>query len=74
MYDFVLNMLKIGKTLIPCAWVLGIVHAQDMHDHPIDELGLAICLGVEGSGFGELVVQRCPEARLECVEEPNVSI
>jgi hypothetical protein len=36
--------------------MLGIVHAQDMHDHPIDDLGLAIRLGVEGSGFGELGV------------------
>jgi hypothetical protein len=51
-------MLNIGKTLIPCAGVLGIVHAQDMHDHPIDDLSLAICLGVEGSGFGELGVQQ----------------
>jgi hypothetical protein len=50
-------MLNIGKTLIPCARVLGIVHVQDMHDHLIDDLSLAICLGVEGSGFGELGVQ-----------------
>jgi hypothetical protein len=47
-------MLDIWKTLIPCAGVLGIVHAHDMYDHPIDDLSLAICLGVEGSGFGEL--------------------
>jgi hypothetical protein len=37
--------------------MLGIVHVQDMHDHPVDDLGLAIRLGVEGSGFGELGVQ-----------------
>jgi hypothetical protein len=43
---------------MPCAWVLGIVHAQDMHYHPIDDLSLAICLGVEGSGIGELGVQQ----------------
>jgi hypothetical protein len=41
----------------PMCRVFGIVHAQDMHDHPIDDLGLAVRLGVEGSGFGELGVQ-----------------
>jgi hypothetical protein len=51
-------MLNIGKTLIPCAGVLGIVHAHDMYDHLIDDLSLAICLGVEGSGFGELGIQQ----------------
>jgi hypothetical protein len=29
-----------------------------MHDHSIYDLGLAIYLGVEGSGFGELGVQQ----------------
>jgi hypothetical protein len=37
--------------------MLGIVHVQDMHDHPVDDLSLAIRLGVEGHGFGELGVQ-----------------
>jgi hypothetical protein len=45
------------KTLIPCERVLGIIHAQDMHDHSIYDLSLAICLGVEGHGFVELGVQ-----------------
>jgi hypothetical protein len=30
---------------------------KDMHDHSIYDLGLAIGLGVEGHGFGELGVQ-----------------
>ena len=47
-------MLDIGKTLIPCVGVIGIVHAQDMYDHPIDDLSLAMSLGLEGSGFGDL--------------------
>jgi hypothetical protein len=47
-------MLDIGRTLIPCVGVLGIVHAHDMYDHLIDDLSLSICLGVEGSGFGEI--------------------
>ena len=50
-------MLDIGKTLIPCARVIGITHVQDMHYHSIYDLGLDICLGVEGYGFGELGVQ-----------------
>jgi hypothetical protein len=29
-----------------------------MYDHPIDDLSLAICLGVEGNGFGELGIQQ----------------
>jgi hypothetical protein len=56
MYGSVVAMLNIGKTLIPCENILVIVHAQDMHDHSVDDLGLAIHLGVEGSGFGELGV------------------
>jgi hypothetical protein len=47
------SYVDIGKTLIPCMRVLGIVHAQDMYDHLIDDLNLAICFGVEGSGFGK---------------------
>jgi hypothetical protein len=49
-------MLNIGDNIIPCAWIFGVVHAQDMHDHSVDELLLAINLGVEGSGIGELGV------------------
>jgi hypothetical protein len=58
MQGLVVAMLDIGKTLIPCVRVLGIIHVQDMHDHSIYDLGLAICLGVEGRGFGELGVQQ----------------
>jgi hypothetical protein len=58
MESSVIAMLNIGETLIPCAWILGVVHVKDMHDHPIDDLCLAISLGVEESGFGELGVQQ----------------
>jgi hypothetical protein len=61
MYGFVVTMTNIGNTLIPCVWMLGIIHAQDMHDHPVDDLGLAICLGVQWHGFGELGVQWWPK-------------
>jgi hypothetical protein len=58
MYGYVAIVVNIRKTLIPCAWVLGILNAQNMHEHPIHNLGLAICLGVEDGGFGELVSSR----------------
>jgi hypothetical protein len=58
MQGSVVAMLDIGKDLIPCARVLGIIHAKDMHNHSIYDLGLAIYLGVEGHGFGELGVQQ----------------
>jgi hypothetical protein len=58
MESSIVVVLKIGETLIPFAWILGVVHAQYVHDHPIDDLCLAIILGVEGSGFGELGVQQ----------------
>jgi hypothetical protein len=58
MQGSVVGMLDIGKALIPCARVILIIHAKDMHNHSIDDLGLAIYLGVEGRGFGELGVQQ----------------
>ena len=58
MQGSIVAILDIGKTLIPCMRVLGIIHAQDMHDHSIYDLGLAICPGVEGRGFGELGVEQ----------------
>jgi hypothetical protein len=57
MQGSVVAMLDIGKTLIPCVRVLGIIHVHDMHDHLVYDLGLAICMGVEGRGFGEISVQ-----------------
>jgi hypothetical protein len=57
MYGSIVVVLNIGKTLIPGFGVLGILHAQDVHDHQVDDLSLSILLGVEGSGLGELGVQ-----------------
>jgi hypothetical protein len=57
MYGYVVTVLNIGKTLIPFVSMLGNVHVQDMHNLPVDDLGLAIRLGVEGHGFGEFGVQ-----------------
>ena len=49
-------MLYIGEALVPCAWMFGIVHAQNVYNHSIDDLYLAICLGMESCGLGELGV------------------
>jgi hypothetical protein len=53
----VVTLLDIWETLVPCMWILRIVHVRDVHNHPIDDLCLAIGLGVERSGFCELGVQ-----------------
>jgi hypothetical protein len=58
MQGSVVAMLDIGKNFIPCVRVLEIIHAQDMHNHSIYDLGLAIFLGVDGHGFGELGFQQ----------------
>jgi hypothetical protein len=57
MESLVVVVLNIGKTLIPCMQMLRVIHVQDVHNHLIDDLCLAIGLGVEGSGFSELGVQ-----------------
>ena len=74
MQGSVVAMLDIGKTLIPCEGVFWIVHAQDMYDHPIDDLILAICLGVERSGFIELGIQQWLEARPKCAQESTIMV
>jgi hypothetical protein len=58
MKGLVVAMLDIGKALIPCARVLVIVHVKDIHNHSIYDLGLAIRLGMEFHGFGEIGVQQ----------------
>jgi hypothetical protein len=57
MQGSVVAMMDIGEALIPCARVILIIHVKDMHNDSIYNLGLAICLGVEGRGFGEFCVQ-----------------
>jgi hypothetical protein len=56
----VVTVLDIWEILVPCEGILRIVHAKDVHNHLIDDLGLAISLGVERSGFCELGVQQRP--------------
>jgi hypothetical protein len=40
----VVVVLNIRKTLIPCTWMLRVIHAQDVYNHLIDNLCLAIGL------------------------------
>jgi hypothetical protein len=70
----VVTMLDIWKTLVPCTWMLKIVHAQDVHNYLIDDLCLAIYLGMESNGFCELRVQQRPKTRPKGAEEPVVSV
>jgi hypothetical protein len=58
MERLVVTVLNIGETLIPSMCMLIILHAQDMHNHPIDELYLDIGLRVESSGFVSFVSNR----------------
>ena len=60
MNSLVVVVLHIRKVVIPHAWMFGVVHPQDVHDHPIDHLYLAISVRMESNGFGELSVQLCP--------------
>jgi hypothetical protein len=53
----IVTVLDIWETLVPCTWMLRILHARDVHNHSIDYLYLDIGLGVERSGFYELSVQ-----------------
>jgi hypothetical protein len=53
MNSSVVVVFHIRKVVIPRAWVFVVVHPEDVHDHPINDLCLAIDLGMEGSGFGE---------------------
>jgi hypothetical protein len=51
-------VLNIGEALIPCTWILRVVHARDVHNHLIEDLYLVISLGVESIGFSDLGVQQ----------------
>ena len=52
-----ITMLHIRKTLILVSWMLGVVHAEYVHYHHVDDLCLAISLGMECGRLGELGVQ-----------------
>lgn len=58
----VVVVLDIGEAFIPCVWMLQVVHAHIVHDHHVDNLCLAISLGVEGHGLSDISIQHSPEA------------
>ena len=74
MKSLVVAVLNIGEALVPCVWMLLVVHAQNVYDHPIDDLCLAISLGMESCGLSELGVQHRPETGPKCIEEPAIPI
>lgn len=45
----IITALHLWKTLILGSRMLGVVHVEYGHYHPIDNLHLAISLGMEGS-------------------------
>jgi hypothetical protein len=49
--------------------MVRIVHAHDVHNHLIDDICLAINLGVESSGFCELGVQQRPKTQPKGAKE-----
>ena len=53
----VVVVLNIREALFPCAWILGVVHAQNVYDHPVDNLCLTISLRMEGYGLSDFGVQ-----------------
>jgi hypothetical protein len=61
MESSVVVVLDIGEAFIPCVWMLRVVHVQNVYDHPVDDLCLAISLGVESRGLSELGIQHRPE-------------
>jgi hypothetical protein len=52
----VIAMLSIGEALMPFEWMLQFVHGKNVYDHPVGDLCLAISLGMESCGLGELGV------------------
>jgi len=45
MDSYVVALLYIGEAFTPCAWMLQVVHAHNVYDHPVEDLYLAISLG-----------------------------
>ena len=50
-------VLNIWEALIPCTWILRVVHAWDVHNNLIEDLYLVLSLGMEIIGFSDLDVQ-----------------
>lgn len=59
---FVTVAMHIGKVVILGSWIVGVVHEEYVHYHPIGDLLLSISPGMECSRLGALGVQYCLEA------------
>jgi len=46
--------LDIGEDFLPCAWMLKAIHVQNVYNHPIVDLCLAIGFGLEIHGLIDL--------------------
>jgi len=57
MERFIITVLHILKNLILGSRMLGVIHVEYVHYHPIEDLRLAINLGMEGSRLSELGVK-----------------
>jgi len=55
-----IDMLNISEALIPCTWMVGVVHLQYMHNHLVDHLFFPIYFGMKGNRFGQLGVHQIP--------------
>lgn len=42
--SFAITLMHKGKALIQFLWILGVVHVEYVHYHPVDDLFLAIML------------------------------
>ena len=54
MESFVIVVLEIGDDFIACAWILQVLHTKNVYDHLVDDLCLAMSLGVERCRLSEL--------------------
>ena len=71
---YVVAVLDIGETFNPHSWMLRFLHAQNVYDHHVDDLYLAISLGMERFGLSELCVQHQLETGLKFTKEPAILI
>ena len=62
MESSIVVVLDIREAIIPCVWMLRVVHTYNVYDNPVDDLYLAINLGVQSRGLSELGIQKKPEA------------
>jgi len=54
----ILAELDIQEAFITCARMLRVIHVQDLHDNPIDNLCLNISLGVEYHGISDFYIYK----------------